>query len=129
MRSHCGVAVESVENTGSAGKNDSAALCEKVSEMKYATEFYPNNQYMGVHCEIRLPQIGFISSDKKTPEAEKLKEDLLAIPGVVEVTAYNYKLGVTRGGVFKWQEIEPQVLAVLREFFKVDELTPVPLFA
>lgn len=93
--------------------------------MKYATEFYPNVKCMGVHSEKRFPRISWLSSENKTPEAEKLKADLLAIPGVTEVTAYDYSLTVTRGGVFTWQELEPQVLAVVREFFGVEELTPV----
>jgi hypothetical protein len=99
--------------------------------MKYATEFFPNVKVMGVHCERPLPRISWmsLSTEVKTPESEKLKADLLRIPGVTEVSAYDYCLHITRAGVFTWAEIEPQVLAVIREFFGVEELTPVPAFA
>lgn len=108
-------------------KGDTAALLEIV--MRYATEFYPNVKCMGVHCEKRLPKISWLGiGEKATPESEKLKEQLLAIPGVTEVTAYDYCLNVTRAGVFTWAEIEPQVLAVVREHFAVEELNPVPAF-
>jgi hypothetical protein len=97
--------------------------------MKYATEFYSNTKVMGVHCEQRFPSISWISSDNKTPQGVKLKADLMKIPGVTEVTACDYCLNITRAGVFTWADIEPQVLAVVREFFGVEELTPVPVFA
>ncbi len=99
--------------------------------MKYATEFHQNVKVMSVHCEQRLPRISWLSlsSDAKTPEGERLKTDLLKIPGVVEVGAYDYCLNITRAGVFTWADIEPQVLAVVCEFFKVYELESVPAFA
>ena len=97
--------------------------------MRYATEFYPNTKVIGVHCEKRLPRISWLGiGEKATPEAEKLKAAIVAIPGVTEVTAYDYCLNVTRAGVFSWGEIEPAVLEVVREFFEADELTPVAAF-
>ena len=98
--------------------------------MRYATEFYPNIKVMGVHVEKPFPRISWLSIGEKTsPDGEKLKASLLAIPGVTEVTTYDYCLNVTRAGVFSWGEIEPAVLAVVREFFEADKLTPVAAFA
>lgn len=83
--------------------------------MRYAFETFPNPHCMGLHIEIKVPSISWISSKEEDPAAQKLKEALLAIRGVQEVFATGYRITITRGGVFTWEELQPKILAVIQK--------------
>lgn len=99
--------------------------------LRYAVESHPNTKMRTIHVERKLPSINWYesSSEKMTPEARKLKEQILKIDGVTEVTARDYSMHVTRGGVFTWDEILPKCVAEIQRLMSVGEMTEVPAFA
>lgn len=61
------------------------------------------------------------SSDKYLKEVgergTKLVKSLLHLPGVDDVWISPYRLSVTKGNAFDWDDIEPEVLAILKKGF------------
>jgi hypothetical protein len=56
-------------------------------------------------------------SRQLTKKAPQLVKDLLEVDGVVEVGLEPYKISVEKGDAFSWDEIEGEILAVLRKHF------------
>jgi hypothetical protein len=100
--------------------------------LRYACESHPNVKIKTVHFEKRLPTIPhWLSSmsEKPTKEAEAMKQAILKIDGVTEVSAKDYSLTITRSGVFQWSEIVPKCVDIIKNMMAVDEMTEVPAFA
>lgn len=81
----------------------------------YAVEKPPNREYFTIHLSIKVPEIRWImlSDRKMTPEAERFKEALMEVPGIVEVTSSDYVIRFKRGGVFLIDDLVKKILPVL----------------
>lgn len=80
--------------------------------VRYALEVCPNKEYMRIHLSVKPPEIPWIPGDI-TEEGKALKTAIGNILGVEEVTCHGYRLSVKRGGAFSFDELLPEVLAVL----------------
>jgi hypothetical protein len=80
-----------------------------------------------LHCDVKLPYVSthLDRHTDETPEADELADFLLAIPGVDHIYAQGYAMTVTRGDVFDWDEIRPQVEKALLAFARACDLVRV----
>ena len=76
---------------------------------RYALETHINEQMATFHFTKEVPAIQLFS-EKMTTEAKKMKDLLLRIPGVVDVTSSKQAVRVTRGGAYQWIDIEEAVV-------------------
>ena len=100
--------------------------------LRYACESHPNVKMKTIHFERRLPTIPHwlgSTSEKPTKEANAMKQAILKIDGVTEVSARDYSLVITRSGVFQWIEIVPKCVDIVKNMMDFDEMTEVPAFA
>lgn len=84
--------------------------------MKIAFETHPNKALLTIHTSIRMPSIGMFMSDTITDDAEDLKQKLLGIDGVQEVTARDYQVRIERGAVFTFEDLKPKIIKALEDF-------------
>jgi len=87
--------------------------------MNYAIEHHPNRAMFTLHLENKLPQISMFSSDKIDAKGIHLEQQLLLIPGVQGVSAHDYRLTITRGGVFSVGNLLPKVMDVLADVMDI----------
>lgn len=103
-------------------------VCVEPLILQYAVEYYPNKAVVGLHFDVKIPDMSFLSSQKTEP-GESLRNVLLGIEGVVEVNCYHQKLSITRGGAYQWPRIITQAVNVIRNYAKCDEAKEVALYA
>lgn len=92
--------------------------------MKFKVEYplkHPNAVIVHVNqsltdksCEVF--KIGSITPDKESPTPAPVIE-ILAIPGVTVVQLFRYRLSVEKGDVFEWEDLFPQVLAIIKSYY------------
>ena len=87
--------------------------------MNYAIARHPNSAMFTVHLECRLPHIGMFASDRIDSKGLYLKQQILLIPGVQDVTAHDYRLTITRGGVHSVGNLIPKLLDVLADAMEI----------
>ena len=99
--------------------------------MKYQIEYHPNPNCVTVHVDKRVVvgKQGFFScrfaSGEETPN---LARHLLDVHGVEEVHLGKYDVQLTKGVVFKWEDMFKQIVAIidldLNPEGKVEESAP-----
>lgn len=109
--------------------------------MKYKIEEHPNEDRLSFHVtEITSSKLVISIDSMKTFEIFKheMRKDereflkylsgaLLAIPGVTELTFNKYEIGVQKGKVFDWKDVEPHVIHVIKSIVAKDsELEELP---
>lgn len=96
---------------------------------RYALESHPNKAMGTFHFTKHIPDIPWLSSGNMTPEARELKELLLKIPGVTEVTGGKQSVRITRGGAYKWEDIEEAVVSTVSSQIGMDSPEKVEPYA
>lgn len=96
---------------------------------KYAFEECQNKEVSKFHISRNVPTVGYFMSEKTTPEGEKFRDDLMAIPGVVKVYTDEQQVTVTRGGAYKWSDIEKPIMDVICKHTGMKSPEKVPAFA
>lgn len=92
--------------------------------MRLAWQFHENTAYGTLHLDERVPTIrDYYISETPSEEAKELKCNLENIPGVVKVTAHDYSISITKGAVFRWDEIQSRVLSIIADHFEFDVTT------
>ncbi len=94
---------------------------------KYSIEQHQNHEVATFHLSFKVPEIPYFS-EPDTEDAKVLKNELLQVLGVVEVTSSKQAIRIHRGGVYSWNELEPFVIDLLKTFFKVDEFEKVSAY-
>jgi hypothetical protein len=98
--------------------------------LRYTIERYPNQDVIGIHIEDRLPRVfefrldrkgGWMSDAKLSAEDTDFFSEVASIRGVVEVSGLDYRMSITKGRVFSWDEIVPGVIEILRARYAPEE--------
>lgn len=85
-------------------------------EFRLKAEVHPNPNFCTFHVseEITTKMIlTFESRDSQREERIPLVDDLFSIRGIAKVTLMPYKLMIGKGAVFSWEELSPDIEAVL----------------
>ena len=88
--------------------------------MKYAVEYHPNPDCATIHLSKKIAgeskiSIGGILGGKKAEQPVFAKE-IMAIDGVVSLRVDEYEVFISKGKVFDWPEILPEIINILAEF-------------
>lgn len=86
----------------------------------YGLEFPPdsNGQVAWLHFRFVVPPFGESDSE----DVILIRKLTLAVPGVQDVFSHKYRMMISRGAMFGWEEIVPQVLEILRSCWLRTEL-------
>lgn len=85
------------------------------SDVRITWEDRQNEDYSSLHCDHALFSAGLFSgqTEKLTSEQKDFFDALRTIHGVTDISVYQYRINVTKGRVFAWDEIRPIVERLL----------------
>lgn len=93
--------------------------------MKLAIERVDGKQWTYFHLSEPVPVVGLLSKN----ENKEFKSKLMAVKGVKDIHSWDYAVRIERAACFTWDELEPQIIEVLRKHFGVEKFETVQPFA
>ena len=94
--------------------------------MKYQLEYCPNPDCLKIHVDKRLTdkmieswdteEGGLCSFDDRPTPAHIL--EMFAVDGVDKVSVNRYNFQISKGTVFEWDALVPQLLAIIKKYYE-----------
>jgi hypothetical protein len=103
-------------------------VLQKRGNMKFQLEFHPNPDCMTVHVAKQLTEkaiemwmdgTDLDRNDEIHSPAPAYVKEIYALDGVTDhISLKRYKLGVSKGKLFSWDDLAPKIVAIMQSYLE-----------
>lgn len=108
-------------------------VLQKRGNMKFQLEFHPNPDCMTVHVATQLTEkmiemwhdgTDLDRNDEIDSPAPAYIKEIYALDGVTDhISLKRYQLGVCKGKLFSWDDLAPQIVAIMQAYLEPEGTT------